>query len=144
VATNFAGEPVDPTRDLVGIALRGMAFALSVGTAAAGLVLWTVQRAVGAGPGSDTAPAPGAAALLVGGPLLALGVSAAAAWRRLAPIDSYYRRGALSLVCAFGTFVVAVLAAPIHHWLGALGLLALSGAGLLGVLVFRRPPRSGP
>jgi hypothetical protein len=142
VATNFAGEPVDPARDLVAMALRGMGFAISLGSAVAGLVLWIVRQLVGGAPAPEDAAPPGAAAaLLLWGTLLALGVSAAAAWHRLEPIGSYYRRGGLSLVCGFATFIVAVLAAPLHHWLGSPGLLGLVAAGLVGALVFRRPPR---
>ncbi len=81
-------------------------------------------------------PAP---ALLLLGTVGALCLTAGVAWHRLAPVDSYYRRGGLSLVSAFGTFLMAVLAAPLHHFTGPRGLLALAGvAGAAALLLSRR------
>ena len=80
-------------------------------------------------------PAP---ALLLAGTMAALLVSAGLAWHLLAPIDSYYRRGGLAMVSAFATFVMAVLAAPLHHFLGPLALLGLAAvAGAAGFLLAR-------
>jgi hypothetical protein len=138
VATNFGGEPLDASRDLVGSAIRGMSFALLLGSAIVALVLWTVRLLVAREPGSGVVDQGVAPALLLGGTLAAMGASALAAWFRLAPIDSYYRRGGLSMVCGFGTFVVAVLAAPLHHFLGSRGLLGLALVSLAGLAVLGR------
>jgi hypothetical protein len=138
VTTNFAGEPLDNTRDLVGTAVRGMAFALLLGSAVVALVLLTVRLLVARDSSGVLVDQGAAPAVLLGGTLAAMGASVLAAWVRLAPIGSYYRRGGLSMVCGFGTFVVAVLAAPLHHFLGLNGLLGLAALSLVGVVVLGR------
>jgi uncharacterized SAM-binding protein YcdF (DUF218 family) len=138
VTTNFAGEPLDNTRDLVGTAVQGMAFALLLGSAVVALVLLTVRLLVARDSSGVLVDQGAAPAVLLGGTLAAMGASVLAAWVRLAPIGSYYRRGGLSMVCGFGTFVVAVLAAPLHHFLGLNGLLGLAALSLVGVVVLGR------
>jgi hypothetical protein len=138
VTTNFAGEPLEGARDLVGTAIRGMSFALLLGSAVVALVLFTVRLLVAHDSSGALVDQGAAPAVLLGGTLAAIGVSALAAWIRLAPIGSYYRRGGLSMVCGFGTFVVAILAAPLHHFLGLNGLLGLGLVSLLGVAVLGR------
>jgi hypothetical protein len=127
------------TEDLVGVALRGVAVAVCAGTALAALTLWGVQRLMAGTPASDapvtSGPAP---ALLLLGTLGALGLSAAIAWRRLAPVDSYYRRGGLALVSVFATFVMAVLAAPLHHFAGSAALLGLAALAAAGAALLAR------
>ncbi|MGH7527301.1 MAG: hypothetical protein ACREMX_11420 [Gemmatimonadales bacterium] len=143
MGTNLAGEPIDTARDLVALAARGMAFAVSVGTACVALVLWGVQQILAGAPPSERPVAAGPAPLLLlTGTVAALLLSGFAAWRRLAPIYSYYRRGALALVSAFGTFVVALLAAPLNHYLGRWSLLGLAAvAGAAALLLSRNPAR---
>lgn len=138
MTTNFGGEPLDATRDLVGLAIRGMSFALLLGSAIVALVLWTVRQLVTSQSPTKLADQGVAPALLLGGTLAAMGASALAAWFRLAPIGSYYRRGGLSMVCGFATFAVAVLAAPLHHFLGSPGLLGLAAVSLLGMALLGR------
>jgi uncharacterized SAM-binding protein YcdF (DUF218 family) len=141
VATNFGGEPLDAGQDLVGPAIRGMSFALLLGSAIVALVLFTVRLLVTRDSSSELVDQGVAPALLLGGTLAAMAASALAAWVRLAPIGSYYRRGGLSMVCGFGTFVVAVLAAPLHHFLGTQGLLGMAAVSLVGLAVLGRKLR---
>lgn len=149
MVTNFAGEPVSGSRDLVLVAFRGMAVAVLLGTGLVMFVLWGVGALVAAGPtgGPVTGePVTGGPPLLLllGGTLLALLASAATAWACLTPIDSYYRRGGLALVCAFATFVTSVLAAPLHYFLGQRALLGVGAGALAGaVLLLRMTPTAG-
>jgi hypothetical protein len=138
MTTNFGGEPLDSGSDLVGSAIRAMTFALLLGSAMVALVLLTVRLLVARDSTGRLVDQGAAPAVLLGGTLAAMGASALAAWFRLAPINSYYRRGGLSMVCGFGTFVVAILAAPLHHFLGTNGLLGLAAASLLGLVVLKR------
>ena len=103
------------------------------------LALYGVQALLADAPASDAPVTRGPAPLLLlSGTLGALILSAAVVWHRLRPVDSYYRRGGLALVAAFGTFVMAVLATPLHHFFGAGALLGLAaGAGLVGLLLLR-------
>ncbi len=74
--------------------------------------------------------------LLVGGTLLGVLLAAYAAWRLLAPVESLYRRGGLSIVCGFGTILLMLICIPVHQLMGAeglLGLLALSAAAALAL-----------
>jgi hypothetical protein len=137
VPTNFGGEPLE-SGDLVGPAIRAMSFALLLGSAVVALVLLAVRVLVARTSSSGLVDQGIAPAVLLGGTLAAMGASALAAWVRLAPIGSYYRRGGLSMVCGFGTFVVAVLAAPLHHFLGPNGLLGLAAVSLVGLVIVGR------
>ncbi len=126
--------------DLIGLAIRSVALAVAAGTALVALTLWGVQRLLAAAPTSDlpvvNGPAP---VLLLLGTVGALCLSSGLAWHRLAPIDSYYRRGGLSILSAFGTFLMAVLAVPLHYFVGAVGLLALAlAAGAAAAVLARR------
>jgi hypothetical protein len=116
-----------------------VAAAIGLGTAVVALVLYGVQALMAGAPASaypvTRGPVP---LLLLAGTLGALAVSAGVAWHRLRPVDSYYRRGGLALVSAFGTFVMAVLATPLHHFLGPGALLGLAAvAGSLGLVLLR-------
>jgi hypothetical protein len=126
--------------DLVGLAIRGVAVAIATGTALVALTLWGVQRLIAGAPASASPVVSGPAPiLLLIGTVSALCLSAGVAWRRLAPVESYYRRGGLSIISAFGTFLMAVLAAPLHHFVGPSGLLVLAlVAGVSAVLLSRR------
>jgi hypothetical protein len=130
---------VDASRDLVLVAVRGMTAAVLLGTAVALFVLWGVRLLVAGAAPSDVPVGGGPAlVLLLGGTLLALLASAGTAWVCLTPIDSYYRRGGLALVCAFATFVMSVLAAPLHHFFGQGALLGVAGGALAGALALLR------
>jgi hypothetical protein len=126
--------------DLIGLAIRSVALAIAAGTALVALTLWGVQRLLAGASASDlpvvSGPAP---TLLLLGTVGALCLSGGLAWYRLAPIESYYRRGGLSILSAFGTFLVAVLAAPLHYFAGTVGLLGLAlAAGAAAVALGRR------
>lgn len=127
------------------LAVRSVAAAIALGTALAALTLFGVQALLAGAPASDAPVTRGPAPLLLlVGTLGALGLSAAVTWYKLRPVDSYYRRGGLALVSAFGTFVMAVLATPLHHFYGTAGLLALAtGAGVIGLLLVRGPRPTG-
>jgi hypothetical protein len=130
---------VDASRDLVLVAVRGMAAAVLLGTAVVLFVLWGVRVLVaGAAPSDGPVSSGPALGLLLGGTLLALLASAATAWACLSPIDSYYRRGGLTLVCTFATFVMSVLAAPLHHFFGQDALLGVGAGALAGGLLLLR------
>ena len=123
-----------------------MAAAIALGTAVAAVTLFGVQALMAGAAASSTPVTSGPApVLLLAGTMAALLVSAAVAWHLLAPIDSYYRRGGLTIVSAFGTFVMAVLATPLHHFLGPIALLGLAAvAGAAGVLLARERRTVGP
>jgi hypothetical protein len=131
---------VAPGEDLIGLAFRSVGFAIAAGSALVALTLWGVQRLLAGAPASAVPVVNGPAPmLLLLGTVAALCLSGGLAWRRLAPIESFYRRGGLSILSAFGTFLVAVLAAPLHHFTGATGLLALAlVAGATAAVLGRR------
>lgn len=82
--------------------------------------------------------------LLVGGTLSGILLAAYAAWRLLAPIQSSYRRGALSVVCAFATVLLMLVCIPVHQLLGRAGLIILLGiCGLGATILTRRARRLG-
>jgi hypothetical protein len=63
--------------------------------------------------------------LLVIGTLAGILAAAFFAWRLLRPVGSLYRRGALSIVCAFATVLLMLVCIPVHQLLGRIGLLCL-------------------
>ena len=82
--------------------------------------------------------------LLVGGTLSGVLVAAFAAWRLLAPVDSVYRRGGLSIVCAFATVLLMLICIPVNQLLGRTGLLILLGVcGIAAMMLGRRARRLG-
>jgi hypothetical protein len=131
---------VAPGEDLIGLAFRSVGFAIAAGSALIALTLWGVQRLLAGAPASAVPVVNGPAPLLLLlGTVAALCLSGGLAWRRLAPIESFYRRGGLSILSAFGTFLVAVLAAPLHHFTGTTGLLSLAlVAGATAAVLGRR------
>ena len=123
--------------------MRSVAAAVALGTALAALTLFGVQALMAGAPASGAPVTRGPAPLLLlAGTLGALVLSAAVAWHKLRPVESYYRRGGLAMVAVFATFVMAVLATPLHHFFGPGGLLGLAAvAGLVGLLLARGPRR---
>lgn len=76
--------------------------------------------------------------LLVGGTLTGVLLAAYAAWWLLAPIGSAYRRGALSMVCAFATVLLMLICIPVNQLLGRAGLFVLLGlCGVAAVVLAR-------
>jgi hypothetical protein len=125
----MAGEPLPAGVDLFALGVRGLGFAVSVGATAITGVLWGVQSILPQVAGSPT-PASGGPPfyLLVFGTVGAMGLAALTCWFVLRPVDSWFRRGGLSIVSAFASFVVALLTLPATMLLGRVGLLAASGA----------------
>jgi hypothetical protein len=141
---NFAGEPTDPTRDMVLIAARGLAAGALAGTGILPFFLLLGMRfRTGATAGAGVVE--GAAfPLIVGGLLASMFLGAVVAWRLLAPLGSPFRRGVLAMVAGFATFIGAVVAVPVHFHFGTAGLLAIAGLCLAGALALgigavRRP-----
>jgi hypothetical protein len=79
--------------------------------------------------------------LLVGGTLSGILAAACAAWWLLAPVGSAYRRGGLSMVCAFATILLMLICIPVNQLLGRTGLLLLLGLSGLGALALARRAR---
>ena len=79
--------------------------------------------------------------ILVGGTLLGILLAASAAWQLLAPIESVYRRGGLSIVCAFGTVLLMLLCIPVHQLLGQVGLISLLALAAVTALILGRGVR---
>jgi hypothetical protein len=97
-------------------------------------------------PQSGGAPDLGAPfQLLFWGTIASLALAATAAWRLLAPIGSAYRRGGLSLVSAFATFLVAILVCiPVNQILGRPGLAGLIALSLgISAFLARRARTAG-
>jgi hypothetical protein len=82
--------------------------------------------------------------LLVGGTLSGILLAAYVAWRLFAPIGSAYRRGALSMVCAFATVLLMLICIPVNQLLGRTGLFfLLLTTGVSGMMLARRARRLG-
>lgn len=136
---NLAGEPLPEGVDLFTLGIRGLGFAVSVGATAIVAVLWGVQSLVPATQASNATPAAGPSFyLLVFGTLGAMALAAVTCWFVLRPVDSWFRRGGLSLVGGFASFVVALLAFPANILLGRPGLLGLTLLFPLAALWFWR------
>jgi hypothetical protein len=87
-------------------------------------------------PRSAQEAASGGAALLLGvGTLSGILLAAFMAWRLLAPLPSFYRRGGLAIVASFATVVMMLAAVPLHQFYGRPGLLALAAICLAGAVV---------
>ncbi len=66
--------------------------------------------------------------------LAAIVVGAFFGWRRSVPLESPWQRGVISTLSVFGALFLAILAAPIWHFLQFIGLLILfAGCLALGV-----------
>jgi hypothetical protein len=130
-------NPEAPQADYVPLAWASMGFGILLGTAIAAAVLLAVRALVAQGPPTDQPdPSQPAALLLIIGTLGACGVAGLSCWTALAPVPTY-RRGGLSMVTAFATFVMALLLAPVNELggpaaLAAVALLGGTGAWALG------------
>jgi MYXO-CTERM domain-containing protein len=66
--------------------------------------------------------------------LAAIVVGALFGWRRSVPLESPWQRGVITTLSVFGALFLAILAAPIWHFLQFIGLLILlAGCLALGV-----------
>ena len=136
--TSIGGEPLDPSVDLVRVAARGLLAGVLAGVATAALVLALVRFLLRDAAPSDV-PDTGAAFLVLAiGTLFAMGVGGGVAWRGLAPVRSAYRRGVFAMIAGFATFVGALLATPVHYFLGIPGLLGLSALALVAAITLAR------
>lgn len=136
--------PDAPDRDYVGLAFAGMASGALAGLATMSAALFGVRSLqVGAAAPSAAATATPdlgspAAMLLFLGTIGGLLTAAVVTWRHLAPIGSTYRQGGLSMVTAFGTLVLALVAFPVDGLLGRWGLLGLALLAAAGTRVMGR------
>ena len=137
--TSIAGDPIDPTVDLVRVAVRGMVVATLAGVGVAALMLALVRTLLSGAAPTDTPSAGPAFFVLIGGMIAAMGVGAGTAWLRLSAMASPIRRGVFAMIAAFATFVGALLATPVHYRFGQPGLLGYAAACLaLALLLGRR------
>ena len=120
------------------MAARGLHAGIDARNGAAALVLASVRFLLRGAAPSDVPETGAALYVLVIGTLAAMAIGGTVAWRGLAPVASPFRRGVLSMIAAFATFVGALLATPIHYFLGAPGLLALAGVSLLAAFALSR------
>lgn len=124
---NMAGEPLPEGLDLFALGVRALGFAAAVGATAITLVLWGVQTLVPPTATPNPAPTAGPAFyLLVLGTPAAMALAGATCWFLLRPVESLFRRGALSMVSAFLSFLVALLTLPANALYGRAGLLGTS------------------
>jgi hypothetical protein len=127
-------------QDPIGILFGGLSFGTALGTALQGAVTWLVRTLQTGQPASATPDLAGAPAMvLLFGTMSAAVIAALATWRVLAPLHNPWRQGMLSIVVAFGSFVVSLLAIPLDHAFGRAGLAVLIvGAGVAALVIGRR------
>ncbi|MGB7213274.1 MAG: hypothetical protein WBC97_11695 [Gemmatimonadales bacterium] len=139
---NMAGEPLPEGLDLFALGVRALGFAAAVGATAITLVLWGVQTLVPPATAPKAGPVAGPAFyLLVLGTPAAMALGAATCWFLLRPVQSWFRRGALSVVSAFLAFVVSLLTLPANELFGHVGLLGASMLFALTMVLFGRSLR---
>lgn len=129
-------NPDAPAEDYIPLAAASAGFAMLLGTALIGLALLGVRGLVAqAAPTLTPDPLQPAGLLLLVGTLAGVLAAAFTTWALLAPLP-LYRRGGLSMVSAFATFVAALLLAPVNHYFGLAGLavvIALAAGGCWGL-----------
>lgn len=139
-------NPLAPTEDYVPLAGASIGFGILLGTALIAAVLLGVRALVSQGPPTDQPdPNQPAGILLIFGTLGACGVAGLSCWAAMSPVPTY-RRGGLSMVTAFATFVMALLLAPVNELAGPVGLAlvaAACGAGAWGLGRRTRRLRAG-
>ena len=90
-------------------------------------------------PASDVPEAGAPFYVLVLGTMAAMAVGGAVAFRALRAIRSPWRRGVFAMIAAFATFVGALMATPVHYFLGTPGLVVFGAvAGSAGLALARR------
>lgn len=131
-------NPEAPSEDYVPLAAASIGYGLLVGAAISGAVLLGVRALVAqALPTDRPDPFQPAGLLLIFGTLSACAIAGITCWHAMAPVPAY-RRGGLSLVTVFATFVLALLMAPLNELAGPVGLAATVVACGLGVRVLGR------
>jgi hypothetical protein len=124
--------------DPVSLAATALGAGITAGLALVGVTV-TALAALRP-PAGTTGPALGAPLyLLLAGTLGGLVLAGVVTWRLLAPLQSTYRRGGLSLVSAFATVVVMQAYRPLDAAFGVPALLGASAiaCGLAGLLARR-------
>lgn len=136
-------------------AALGVVHAVLVGTAIVAAAVLAVRLIQGGAPPAPlTGPSPAvpsqetlrssAGVVLLTGLLAGMAGAAVAAWFALAPLESWFRRGGLAMVSAFGTVLAMLVLIPVDQAFGPVGLgaalgLLLAAAGWLARR-FRRDP----
>lgn len=129
----------------LGLAFRGLAFGVLLGTAVIAMALWLVRTLQLAAPPATLPNTAGPQAMiLLAGTLAGVLAGGTAAWFLLRPVDSLYRRAAFSMVAGFATLVAALVSMPLDRAFGRTGLLALAGLAVLGCLWLSRSARPAP
>ncbi|HEX5004613.1 MAG TPA: hypothetical protein VFV65_04815 [Gemmatimonadales bacterium] len=131
-------NPLAPTEDFVPLAWASMAFGILLGTALVAAVLLAVRALIHQAPPTDQPdPTQPAGLLLVFGTLGSCGIAVVSCWAALAPVPTY-RRGGLSMVTGFATFVMALLLAPVNEFAGPSGLGVVAVLGGIGAWALAR------
>ena len=131
-------NPEAPTEDYVPLAGASIGFGLLLGTALVAAVLLAVRALVAQAPPTDQPdPNQPAGLLLIFGTLGACGIAGLSCWTAMSPVPTY-RRGGLSMVTAFATFVMALLLAPVNELGGPGGLAVVAAACGSGAWAFGR------
>jgi len=143
-------NPEAPTEDYVPLAAAGAGLGILVGTVVVAVALLGVRglvaQAVPTGQPGQPDPMQPAGLLLIAGTLGGCVIAATTCFAALAPLP-LYRRGGLSMVVGFATFVVALLLAPVYQLAGPVGLGATAMAATAGAWALARRVqrlRAGP
>ncbi|MEO8227297.1 MAG: hypothetical protein ABI637_07680 [Gemmatimonadota bacterium] len=135
-------EPVPATPDPLGLVAAAVPLGILVGLllVTATVLVVTLLRDVAIAapaPAADLRSSP-AFYVLVGGTFASAFFAATAVWFSLAPITNTYRRAMFSLVSAFATIVVMLVAAPVHAAFGRPGLIGLALVCVAGITLLAR------
>jgi hypothetical protein len=125
-------NPEAPAEDYVPLAAASVGLGILVGTLVVAVALLGVRGLVArAAPTDQPDPMQPAGLLLILGTFGGCVIAATTSFALLAPLPAY-RRGGLSLVVAFATFVVALLLAPVYQLAGPVGLGLTAMAATVG------------
>jgi hypothetical protein len=129
--------------DPIGLAAASAGAGMAAGLAVISSTVVVVGLA--RGPSTGSTPDLGAPlALLLAGTMGGLLLAGVLTWHLLAPIDSAYRRGGLSMVSSFATVILMLVTMPLNQAVGRAGLLGLAAvAAGAGLLLARRARRLG-
>lgn len=129
------------TTDQVGLAANAMAAGMATAVAVLAVVTWlTARLAANSGITSQAQLRPDLPAVnvMIYGTASAIFIAFGAGWWLMRPIQARYRRGGLSMVGAFGGFLLGViLTTVVRGLLGPTALLALAVAAVAVAAFFR-------
>jgi NhaP-type Na+/H+ or K+/H+ antiporter len=124
--------PPSPQKDPLAIGLGALAGGTGLGggvIVTALLVVQALQRRL-----DPTSYRQAAADPLLLGLVAAIAVGATFGWWRSRALDNIWQRGVIGVLAAIGALLVGFIAAPVHRFVGLLGLVAWGLASLgLGV-----------